>query len=59
VKILTDRKNAIINERFIANIRQSKQQLSQIHTDALNLMADLSAPEVEEGEAAEPVKKIY
>ena len=57
VKILTDRKNAIINERFIANIRQSKQQLSQIHTDALNLMADLSAPEVEEGEAAEPVKK--
>jgi len=54
---LNYKKNAIVNERFIANIRQSKQQLSQIHTDALNLMATMAAPKKEEGKAAEPVAK--
>ena len=57
VKILSDKKNAISNERFIANIRQSKQQLSEIYTDALNLMANLAAPIKEEGKAAEPIAK--
>ncbi|WP_194850146.1 BREX system P-loop protein BrxC [Nonlabens antarcticus] len=57
VKILSDKKNAVSNERFIANIRQSKQELSQIHTDALNLMVNMAAPKKEEGKAAEPVAK--
>jgi len=57
VKVLSDKKNAISNERFIANIRQSKQQLSQIHTDALNLMANMAAPKKEAGKAAEPIAK--
>ncbi|WP_341220515.1 BREX system P-loop protein BrxC [Polaribacter atrinae] len=57
VKILSDKKNAVANERFIANIRQSKQELSQIHTDALNLMANMAAPKKEEGKVAEPVAK--
>ncbi|WP_034059321.1 BREX system P-loop protein BrxC [Lacinutrix jangbogonensis] len=57
IGVLSLKKSAITNERFIANIRQSKQQLSQIHTDALNLMANLSAPKVKDGKAAEPVAK--
>jgi hypothetical protein len=57
VKVLSDKKHAVSNERFIANIRQSKQELSQIHTDALNLMANMAAPKKEEGKVAEPVAK--
>lgn len=57
VKVLTDRKNTITNERFIANILQSKQGLSQIHTDALNLMANISVPKEESGKVADPVAK--
>ncbi|MBM1105173.1 BREX system P-loop protein BrxC [Aurantibacter crassamenti] len=57
ISSLSYKKGAITNERFIANIRQSKQQLSEIHTDALNLMANMAAPKKEEGKAAEPVAK--
>lgn len=57
ISALTHKKSAVTNERFIANIRQSKQALSQIHTDALNLMANMTAPKKEEGKAAEPVAK--
>ncbi|MDT0293534.1 BREX system P-loop protein BrxC [Mesonia ostreae] len=56
ISTLIRKKSAIENERFIANIRQSKQELSQLHTDALNLMANMAAPK-EEGKAAEPVTK--
>ena len=57
VSALSFKKSAISNERFIANIRQSKQQLSEIYTDALNLMANLAAPKKEEGKVAEPIAK--
>lgn len=56
-KTLTDKKIGITNERFIANIRQSKQSLSELHTDALNLMANMSAPKTPDGKAAEPITK--
>mgnify|MGYP000079147628 FL=1 len=57
ISALSYKKNVITNERYISNIRQSQQQLSQIHTDALNLMANLAAPKQEDGKAKEPVAK--
>ena len=56
-KALSERKKAITNERFIAIIRESKKDLSEFHTNALNLMANMAAPKEEGGKAAEPVAK--
>ncbi|SFI99924.1 BREX system P-loop protein BrxC [Olleya namhaensis] len=57
ISALSYKKSAITNERYISNIRQSQHQLSQIHTDALNLMANLAAPKQEDGKVKEPVAK--
>lgn len=48
------RKSSINKERFIANIRQSINQLNELHTNALNLMQQLSLKPNEEGKAEEP-----
>ncbi len=54
---LQQRNKSLNDERFIANIRQSSNQISELHTAALNLMATyLVKPEVE-GRAAEPTIK--
>ena len=54
---LEQRKKALKDERFIANIRQSSNQLSELHTAALNLMATYLAKPQEDGKAAEPTTK--
>lgn len=54
---LEQRKKALKDERFIANIRQSYNQLSELHTAALNLMATYLAKPQEDGKAAEPTTK--
>jgi len=54
---IEQRKKALKDERFIANIRQSYNQLSELHTAALNLMATYLAKPQEDGKAAEPTTK--
>ncbi len=55
---LIQRKNSLKNERFIANIRQSKNHLVELHNNALNLTQDLIAKaEDKNGEAKEPKAK--
>lgn len=54
---LEQRKKVLKDERFIANIRQSSNQLSELHIAALNLMATYSAKHQEDGKAAEPATK--
>lgn len=54
---LEKRKKSIENERFVANIRQSKNYLAELHTNALNLMQSLLAKSEDDsgdGKAAEP-----
>jgi hypothetical protein len=54
---LEQRKASIQNERFIANLRQSSNQVAILHTEALNLMQSFLRKPKKEGEAAEPETK--
>jgi hypothetical protein len=54
---LEQRKKGLKDERFIANIRQSAHQISELHTAALNVMASYLVKPKTEGKAAEPVTK--
>lgn len=55
---LVQRKNSLKNERFIANIRQSKNHLVELHNYALNLTQDLIAKaEDKDGGVKEPKAK--
>jgi hypothetical protein len=54
---LEHRKAAIKGERFIANIRQSSNRLSELHTNALNQMQSLLMVPDEEGKVKEPTTK--
>ncbi|THV60830.1 BREX system P-loop protein BrxC [Flagellimonas alvinocaridis] len=51
------RKTSIAQERYIANIRQAKQELSEMHTNALNRMGNLIAEKENKGQVNEPAAK--
>src|SRR5690606_27853796 len=54
---LEHRKKTLKDERFIANIRQSVNQMSEMHNAALNLMATYLAKPSGDGKASEPKTK--